>query len=120
MLEVIDNIFQVLHQKLKKNQVLVGNVTLKMIGDVVDFSGPRRLTNSVYKSLSKQLDRSVREDDFSQILQPKLVGDVLIMPGRSFAASVDTYTPEEEAQLPPKLVRHHYAGSLKNDHEGED
>jgi mannosyltransferase OCH1-like enzyme len=120
MMQVIDDIFEMLHQKLVEHSVAVENVTLEMMGDVVDFSGPRRLTTSVYKSLSKQLNQTIGEDNLSKILQPKLVGDVLVMPGRSFAASSNTYTEEEEAQMPPKLVQHHYAGSWKNDKGGED
>lgn len=120
MMQVIDDIFETLHQKLVEHNVSVENVTLEMMGDVVDFSGPRRLTTGVYKSLSKQLNQTIGEDDLSKILQPKLVGDVLVMPGRSFAASSNTYTEEEEAQMPPKLVQHHYAGSWKNDKGGED
>jgi alpha 1,6-mannosyltransferase len=120
MMQVIDDIFETLHEKLEENNVSVQDATLKMVGDVVDFSGPRRLTRSVYKSLSTQLNGTIGEDDLSHILQPKLVGNVLVMPGRSFAASANTYTSEEEAQLPPKLVHHHYAGTWKNDHGGEE
>jgi len=120
MMQVIDDIFETLHQKLVEHNVTVKDVTLEMMGDVVDFSGPRRLTTGVYKSLSKQLNQTIGEDDLSKILQPKLVGDVLVMPGRSFAASSNTYMEEEEAQMPPKLVQHHYAGSWKNEKGGED
>ncbi|KAL5116268.1 hypothetical protein ACEQ8H_005826 [Pleosporales sp. CAS-2024a] len=119
LLQTIDDTFEALHQKANENHVSVGNVTMKMMGDVVDFSGPRRLTFAIYKSLSKQLKREVVEGDMSKLLQPKLVGDVLALPGRSFAASTNRYTPEEEAKMPPKLVIHHYAGSWKNEHGGE-
>ena len=90
-----------------------------MIGDVVDFSGPRRLTRSVYKSLGTMLNRTIGAGDMQEILQPKLVGDVLVMPGRSFAASANRYKPDEEEELPPKLVTHHYAGTWKNNYGGE-
>jgi alpha 1,6-mannosyltransferase len=119
LMQVVDDILDTLHAKLEENNVSVENATLKMIGDVVDFSGPRRLTYAVYKSVGKQLNRTVEEGDFASILQPKMLGTVLVLPGRSFAASSNTYTPEEEAQLPPQLVEHHYAGTWKNDHGGE-
>jgi alpha 1,6-mannosyltransferase len=119
LMQVIDDILDTLHLKLEENNVSVENATLKMIGDVVDFSGPRRLTYAVYRSLSKQLNRTVDEEDLARILQPKMLGTVLVMPGRSFAASANTYLPEDEAQLPPQLVEHHYAGTWKNDHGGE-
>jgi alpha 1,6-mannosyltransferase len=118
-MQVVDDILDTLHGKLEENNVSVGNATLKIIGDVVYFSRPRRLTYAVYRSLSKQLDRTVEEGDLAQILQPKMLGTVLVLPGRSFTASANKYTPEDEAQLPPHLVEHHYAGTWKNDNRGE-
>ncbi|KAF2276651.1 uncharacterized protein EI97DRAFT_449987 [Westerdykella ornata] len=119
MWQVIVDILDSLSTTMASNNVTIGNLTLSMVGDVVDFTGPRRLTNSIYKSLGKTLKRTIGEKDMSKLLQPKLVGDVLVMPGRSFAASSNRYTKEEEAQLPAALVTHHYAGSWKNDHGGE-
>jgi alpha 1,6-mannosyltransferase len=115
LMQVIDDILDTLHAKLEENNLSVENATLKIMGDVVDFTGPRRLTYGVYKSLGKQLNRTIEGGDLAEILQPKMLGNVLVMPGRSFAASLNTYTPEEEAQLPPQLVEHHYAGTWKND-----
>jgi alpha 1,6-mannosyltransferase len=119
LMQVIDDTLDALHGKLEENNVSVKHATLKMIGDVVDFSGPRRLTYAFYRSLSKQLNRTVEEEDLARILQPKMLGTVLVMPGRSFAVSANTYLPEDEAQLLPQLVEHHYAGTWKNDHCGE-
>jgi alpha 1,6-mannosyltransferase len=119
MLRVIEDILDALHEKMRENNVSVENITLAMIGDVVDFSGPRRLTRGIFKSLQQTLNRTVEQTEVSEILQPKLLGDVLVMPGRSFGASSNHYTDEEIAQLPPPLVTHHYAGSWKNAHGGE-
>ncbi|CAO2658467.1 Nn.00g061900.m01.CDS01 [Neocucurbitaria sp. VM-36] len=119
MMQVIEDIMQTLHEKAHETKVPIENTTLAVIGDVVDFSGPRRLTRSVYKSLSTMLNRTIGSADMQEILQPKLVGDVLVMPGRSFAASANRYKPEEEKELPPKLVTHHYAGAWKNNYGGE-
>lgn len=119
MLQVIDDILDALHETLRRHNVSYGDVTLEMIGDVVDFSGPRRLTKGIFKSLERKLNRTVETAEVSEILEPKMLGDVLVMPGRSFGASSNHYTPEEIAQLPPPLVTHHYAGSWKNAHGGE-
>ena len=119
MLQVIEDILDTLQEKMRQYNVPVGNITLEMTGDVVDFSGPRRLTRGIFKSLERTLNRTVKPVEVSEILQPKLLGDVLVLPGRSFGASSNHYTPEEIAQLPPPLVTHHYAGSWKNVHGGE-
>lgn len=119
MMQIIDDILYTLQSKMSDGNFTIEEATLENIGDVVDFTGPRRLTFSVYASLGRQLNRTVGVNDMKEIYQPKLIGDVLVMPGRSFAASANTYTPEEEPLLPPQLVQHHYAGTWKNDHGGE-
>jgi mannosyltransferase OCH1-like enzyme len=119
MLQVIEEIVQTLREKMYQHKVTAENITLAMVGDVVDFSGPRRLTFGVLKSLGKTLNRTVKPDEISELEQPMLVGDVLVMPGRSFAASANRYKAEDEEKLPPKLVTHHYAGTWKNDQGGE-
>lgn len=119
MLQVVEDILQTLRQKMDQHGVSVENVTLAMMGDVVDFSGPRRLTTSVFKSLGKDLNRTVKVDEVSELTYPKLVGDILVLPGHSWAASANKYKAEEEGKLLSKLATHHYAGSWKNDHGGE-
>ncbi|RMZ70064.1 Initiation-specific alpha-16-mannosyltransferase [Pyrenophora seminiperda CCB06] len=119
MMQVIEDILQTLREKTAEHKISVENATLDIMGDVVDFTGPRRLTRSVYKSLGNMLNRTIDAGDMQELVRPKLVGDVLVMPGRSFAASANNYKPEQEPLLPPKLVTHHYAGSWKNNKGGE-
>lgn len=119
MLQVIDDIVAALQTTMQEYDVTVENVTLAMTGDVVDFSGPRRLTTGVFRSLEKMLERRVDPNEAKNILQPMMIGDVLVMPGRSFAASSNHYSDEQEGLLPERLVTHHYAGSWKNDKGGE-
>lgn len=119
MMQVVDDILETLRVETTEHGIGVQNVTLEIMGDVVDFTGPRRLTRSLFKSLEKQMNRTLDVSEFHEIMQPRLVGDVLIMPGQSFAASSNTYTVEQQKDLPPQLVEHHYAGSWKNDKGGE-
>ena len=119
MMQVIEDILQTLQEKTAEFDVSVNNITMDMMGDTVDLTGPRRLTRSVYTSLGSVLNRTVDAYDMKELVRPRLVGDVLVMPGRSFAASANTYQPEEEKLLPPQLVTHHYAGTWKNDDGGE-
>ena len=53
--------------------------------------------------------------NISGLLEPRLFGDVLILPGNSFGALQSNY-PKNQG---PALVTHHYAGSWKNDKGGE-
>lgn len=123
MLAAIDGILDSLHEVASKNGVAIANVTLPMVGDVVDFTGPRRLTRSVFQTLQQKLN--VTDDEFDPIeestwfiREPKQVADVLILPGYSFASSTNHY--DKTDVVGPPLVTHHYAGSWKNDHGGEE
>ena len=53
--------------------------------------------------------------NISNLYEPKLIGDVLILPGFSFAASINHYKEEEG----PALLTHQCAGSWRNEHGGE-
>ncbi|CAG8127605.1 unnamed protein product [Penicillium olsonii] len=112
---VIDDILEAIHQKAEERAIGVRDLTLDMIGDVVDFTGPRRLTRGVMKSLGSALNRTVEMDSISHLLEPVMIGDVLVLPGYSFAASANKYVNETG----PALVTHHYAGSWKNQKGGE-
>ncbi|KAK3352578.1 hypothetical protein B0T25DRAFT_542301 [Lasiosphaeria hispida] len=116
--QVVENIMDGLKAKVKKHNVTIAELDRPMIGDIVDFTGPRRLTRSIFQSLEKNM--TIPRDTVYNLLKPKLVGDVLIMPGYSFAASSNRYgNMTDKANLNPKLVKHHYAGSWKNDKGGE-
>jgi mannosyltransferase OCH1-like enzyme len=119
MQQVIEDIVQTLRWKMEDHKVPIENITTKMIGDVVEFSGPRRLTRSIFKSLDRSLNRTVEMGEVSNIVQPKLIGNILVMPGQSFAAAANRYTIWEEWELSPTLVTHHYAGTWKNNKGGE-
>jgi alpha 1,6-mannosyltransferase len=119
MMQVVDDVLASLREKTEADGFSVEEATRENVGDVVDFSGPRRLTRSIYTSLGKMMNRTVGVDDFKEIYEPRLLGDVLVMPGRSFAASANRYEEGDEARLPLQLVEHHYAGTWKNESGGE-
>lgn len=87
-----------------------------MVGDVVDITGPRRMTRGIIKSLKSILNDAFDERNITGLVEPVLVGDVLILPGYSFAASSNHYKEDKG----PALVTHHYAGSWKHDHSGKE
>jgi alpha 1,6-mannosyltransferase len=123
--KVVEDILRGLRDKAAEHDTTIAGLTLEMVGDVVDFTGPRRFTYSVLESVraSNSLNNSnetVEISTISNLLEPKLVGDLLILPGYAFAASSNTYNEEQKAQgLGPALVTHHYAGTWKNENGGE-
>lgn len=97
----------------------IADLTSAMIGDIVDATGPRRFTQSILMSLGKSVGEKgpVDVNTIKNLQEPKLVGDVLILPGFSFAAN-SNHWPSDWVLTPP-LVTHHGLGSWKNEHGGE-
>ncbi|KAF2748544.1 glycosyltransferase family 32 protein, partial [Sporormia fimetaria CBS 119925] len=119
LLQVIHDIQDSIATVTQQKNVKVQDLTKEMVGDVVLFTGPRRLKDGIYKSLGRVLNTTIQDSHIWKATRPKMLGDVLVMPGQSFAASMNNYAPELQQELPPKLVTHHYAGSWKNDKGGE-
>ncbi|KUJ08771.1 uncharacterized protein LY89DRAFT_326022 [Mollisia scopiformis] len=118
LLVAVDDILHSIKEKSKEFNVEVGALTTGMVGDVVDFTGPRRFTRSVMKSLEVRMGEGVDMGSTSNLEEPRLVGDVLVMPGFAFAARSNRYK-EDYVQRTPKLVTHHFAGTWKNEYGGE-
>ncbi|KUJ07856.1 uncharacterized protein LY89DRAFT_600960 [Mollisia scopiformis] len=115
MMMVINDILEGMKTKAEENNVPISGLTTKMVGEVVDATGPKRMTRSIMKSMELVLRETLDDRNISGLHEPKLIGDVLILPGNAFAASQSGY-PDDQG---PKLVTHHYAGTWKNDHGGE-
>jgi mannan polymerase II complex HOC1 subunit len=106
----VDAVIAKLTQIALKNGVDVRDITMDMLPeDVVNITGPKIMTIAILDGLSKLLGRTVDDRDFSGIKHPKLIGDVLIMPGVSFAASQNGFPTDQGDQL----VTHHYEGTWK-------
>ena len=107
---VVDSVVAQINEIALMNKVQVKDLTLDMLPiDVVNVTGPKIMTIAILDSLKQLLGRTVDDRDFHGIKKPKLIGDVLIMPGVSFAASQNGY-PQDQGDA---LVTHHYAGSWK-------
>lgn len=126
LLTAVDGLLQGVQNVAKENGVDVAGITATppMMGDIVTFCGPRRMTRSIFQSLQRVL--GLADDEFQAvetsthfIVEPRLVGDVLFLPGFDFSRSMNFYDDEITTRLGPPLVEHHYAGSWKNDKGGE-
>ncbi|PLB52767.1 hypothetical protein P170DRAFT_349180 [Aspergillus steynii IBT 23096] len=106
---IVDSVISKLKEVAQANGVAVSGIKLEMLKDVVNVTGPKIMTIAILESLGQLLGRTVDDRDFSGIKHPKLIGDVLIMPAVSFAASQNGY-PTDQGYA---LVTHHYEGSWK-------
>lgn len=120
MLMVINDIVEAVHTAQAENKVAtINDLTPPMVGDIVDFTGPRRMTRSIVKSLELTLRRPIARKEIENIRDPVLVEDVLILPGYAFSSAANDFSNLEGGQPGPTLLTHHYAGSWKNEHGGE-
>lgn len=115
---IVDSVVNKINGIAKDKGVPVAELTLEMLPiDVVDVTGPKIMTIAILESLGQLTDTTVDDRNFSGIKHPKLIGDVLIMPGASFAAT-QNHNPTDQG---PTLVTHHYEGSWKQaDQEAKD
>lgn len=120
MMVVINDIIESLHTARAESQVAtIHELTPPMVGDIVDLTGPRRMTRSIIKSLEMTLRRPIEREEIENIQEPVLVDNVLILPGYAFASATNDFSDVDGGQPGPSLVTHHFAGSWKNEFGGE-
>ncbi|PYH97056.1 hypothetical protein BO71DRAFT_396499 [Aspergillus ellipticus CBS 707.79] len=108
---VVDAVVRKLIEIAAMNHVPMEKLALDMLPiDVVDVTGPKIMTIALLGGLQQLLGRPVDDRDFHAIKSPKLVGDLLIMPGNAFASAQNGY-PKDQTDV---LITHHYAGSWKD------
>ncbi|KAI5366633.1 Putative glycosyltransferase, DXD sugar-binding, nucleotide-diphospho-sugar transferase [Septoria linicola] len=78
--------------------------------EVLDATGPGAFTDSVMEVISNHEGRRVEWKELSQLKQPKLYGDVLILPINAFAGN-QKHSHSGDAAYGPKLVKHHFGRS---------
>ncbi|KAJ5225699.1 hypothetical protein N7468_006924 [Penicillium chermesinum] len=93
----------------------IAGLTMQTISDVVDVTGPQAMTRAILGNLEAELKTPVGRPNISSLSEPRLIGDVLILPNAAFSATQAGY-PKDRG---PYLVTHHYAGSWKNTKGGE-
>lgn len=103
---IIDAIIVDLNKLADSKGLPMSKLTFHMIDNVVDMTGPKRMTRTLVASLEKQLGQKIDDTNISRLKKPKLIGDVLILPTNAWANEF-----ENEG---PKYVKHHYAGTWKH------
>lgn len=118
LLVAVEDCLAGLEAKARERQVPIQDLKLDMVDDIVDVSGPRRLTRGILKSLANMLNETVDNAEISHVAEPRLLGDVLVLPDYAFADSMNQQHGDKKPGK--KLTVHHYAGSWKNAKGGEE
>ncbi|KAJ6049416.1 hypothetical protein N7460_003148 [Penicillium canescens] len=112
---VIKYVIKALEVSATQNNVTVADLSMEMISDVVDVTGPQAMTRALFQNLELEMGLPMGRDNITNITQPTLFQDVLVLPDAAFAAGQGGW-PKNRG---PYLVEHHYAGSWKNKDGGE-
>ncbi|TGO26383.1 hypothetical protein BPAE_0061g00550 [Botrytis paeoniae] len=115
LMQVINDILDELNEIARRNEVSIEGIELSMISDVVDITGPKRMTWGIIKSLKEILGRELDDRDVGELRSARLIHDVLILPGNAFAGTQNGFKKEKGKVF----VNHHYAGTWKNKFGGE-
>ena len=86
--------------------------------EVIDATGPRAFTETFLAYASRITKREVTYRDATMLEQPKLIGDILLLPIRAFSASEASREDVEGAHSLewPSLVYHWSVGTWKKTH----
>lgn len=104
---VIRYIVKALEKSAERYQTTIAGLTMQIISDVVDVTGPQAMTLTILESLSVETRQPVGRPNISNLHKPVLLHDVLVLPNAAFAALQGGW-PKDRS---PYLVEHHYAGS---------
>lgn len=112
---IVKYVVEKLQASAAEHSRTTAELNMTMISDVVDVTGPQAMTVALLRNLEEEMGMPVGRANISQIMQPTLLQDVLVLPNAAFA-SLQAGSPEDRG---PYLVEHHYAGSWKNLQGGE-
>ncbi|KAL4736831.1 hypothetical protein BDV11DRAFT_193048 [Aspergillus similis] len=113
---VIEYVVKQLKTTAIENHVTLSQITKAMVGEVVAVTGPQAITMALLQSVSEETGQDITKQHIRQLKEPKLLGDILVLPQAAFAA-LQGGNPTDQGSY---LVSHQYAGSWKNDVGGEE
>ncbi|KAJ5189234.1 hypothetical protein N7491_005561 [Penicillium cf. griseofulvum] len=112
---VIKYVIDGLKASATQHNVTTAELNMTMVGNVVDVTGPQAMTVAILQNLQKEMGIPFDKANITDIREPTLFQDVLVLPNAAFASAQGGF-PQDRG---PYLVEHHYAGSWKNANGGE-
>ena len=111
---IVNRVLHQLRGLAKAQNTTIDNIEASYM-DVMDTTGPGVFAETIYHGLSLITGTNVTSSNLTGMTEPKLFGDVLILPVTAFGAGLSHSnagpTWDERA-----LVQHIFAGSWKADH----
>jgi alpha 1,6-mannosyltransferase len=82
--------------------------------DVLDITGPTAWTAEVFRYMSRTVKRTVTWKDITGLKEPKLLGDILVLPINGFGTGQEHSGSVREVSK-DALVQHHFKASWRMD-----
>jgi len=111
---IIDRVMTQLRKLAKNQNVTIGEIKADYM-DVMDTTGPGVFAESIYQGLSQISSSNVTSANLTGMTEPRLFGDVLILPITAFGAGIG-HSNAGDLGDPSALVHHTFAGTWKADH----
>jgi len=111
---IIERVLTQLHALAERQNTTIAGIEAGYM-DVMDTTGPGVFAESIYAGLSQISNSSVTSANLTGMTEPRLFGDVLVLPITSFGAGLphsNAGNIDDEAAL----VQHFFAGTWKGDH----
>ena len=114
----VDRVLERLKRLAQKQERTISGIKASF-HEVLDTTGPALFTTAVFEGLSYTTGTTFTSSNITGLTEPKLVGDVLILPINAFGsgqAHSNSGSPESDSAL----VQHLFKGSWKGNHNFAD
>ena len=109
MMDLVENIMAWLHQISKEQKVPISEIKLDF-DQVILGTGPSAFTKAILADMSRRAGREVAWNEFHDMAESKVVGDVLVLNVEAFAAG-QGHSDSGNHETKHALVRHLYHAS---------
>jgi mannosyltransferase OCH1-like enzyme len=109
MLKLINDIIVWINGLADEQHVPISNVTINF-DQVISGSGPTKFTLAILSEMAKKQGSVVEWNTFHNMTEPKLLGGVLVLPVKAFAAG-QGHSNSGKAYCPEANIKHHYHAS---------
>jgi mannosyltransferase OCH1-like enzyme len=109
MLNLVNDIIEWITNLADEQHVPISNVTISF-DQVISGSGPTKFTQVILSEMTKKHGEVVEWDTFHNMTEPKILGDILVLPVKAFAAG-QGHSNSGSAYCPEANIKHHYHAS---------
>jgi mannosyltransferase OCH1-like enzyme len=110
ILRMINNVIKWLAETAKAQDVEISEITLNF-DNVLSGTGPSAFTAAILAEMRVQANRAIEWNMFHNMSEPKLVGRILVLTVKEFAAG-QGHSNSGDRDSKAALVRHYYHASL--------